>query len=109
MTDSPNTTNLSDAQGTTPLVRQYLALKADNPDHLLFFRVGAFYDLYFNDAEIAAGALGLALHRRSMPPMAICKTSFEWGIARRSASKSKRRRRRGSAAGRRSCAVTWCA
>lgn len=64
MTDSPNTTNLSDAQGTTPLVRQYLAFKSDNPDRLLFFRVGAFYDLYFADAEIAAAALGLGLHRR---------------------------------------------
>ncbi len=43
---------------------QYLAAKADHPEALLFFRMGDFYELFFADAEKAAGALGIALTQR---------------------------------------------
>ena len=43
---------------------QYLAAKAYHPDALLFFRMGDFYELFFEDAEKAAAALGITLTRR---------------------------------------------
>ncbi len=46
------------------MIAQYLALKAEAADALLFYRMGDFYELFFGDAEIAAGVLGIALTRR---------------------------------------------
>ncbi len=43
---------------------QYLAIKAENPESLLFYRMGDFYELFFEDAEIAAQALGIVLTKR---------------------------------------------
>lgn len=43
---------------------QYLAAKSEHPDALLFFRMGDFYELFFDDAEKAAAALGIALTKR---------------------------------------------
>jgi DNA mismatch repair protein MutS len=48
----------------TPFMAQYLAAKSEHPDALLFFRMGDFYELFFDDAEKAAGALGIALTKR---------------------------------------------
>ena len=48
----------------TPLMRQYLRVKADYPDTLLFFRMGDFYELFFDDAERAAALLDITLTRR---------------------------------------------
>jgi DNA mismatch repair protein MutS len=48
----------------TPFMAQYLAAKAENPDALLFFRMGDFYELFFDDAVKAAGAVGIALTKR---------------------------------------------
>ncbi len=48
----------------TPVMAQYLALKARHPDALLFFRMGDFYELFFDDAVRAAAALEIALTRR---------------------------------------------
>ena len=48
----------------TPMMRQYLEIKAANPDCLLFYRMGDFYELFFQDAEIASRALGIVLTRR---------------------------------------------
>ncbi len=48
----------------TPLIAQYLALKAQYPDVLLFFRLGDFYELFFEDAAKAAKALDISLTRR---------------------------------------------
>ena len=42
-----------DAQ-TTPVMAQFLAAKAAQPDAILFFRMGDFYELFFKDAEVAA-------------------------------------------------------
>ncbi len=46
------------------MMRQYLALKAQYPDMLLFYRMGDFYELFFDDAEKAARLLGITLTRR---------------------------------------------
>lgn len=48
----------------TPMIAQFLEIKAANADSLLFYRMGDFYELFFSDAEIAARALGIALTKR---------------------------------------------
>src|SRR5690348_7378770 len=48
----------------TPGMEQYLEIKAANPDCLLFYRMGDFYELFFDDAETASRALGIVLTRR---------------------------------------------
>ncbi len=48
----------------TPMLRQYLQAKADSGDALLFFRMGDFYELFFEDALIASDVLGLTLTSR---------------------------------------------
>jgi DNA mismatch repair protein MutS len=48
----------------TPMMEQYVEIRAANPDCLLFYRMGDFYELFFNDAEVAARALGIALTKR---------------------------------------------
>jgi DNA mismatch repair protein MutS len=48
----------------TPMMAQYLDIKAAHPDSLLFYRMGDFYELFFADAEIASRALGIALTKR---------------------------------------------
>ncbi len=45
-------------------MRQYLAIKAAHPDHLVFYRMGDFYELFFDDAVKAAAALDIALTKR---------------------------------------------
>src|SRR5205809_7468976 len=48
----------------TPMMEQYLEIKAANPGLLLFYRMGDFYELFFDDAEIASRALGIMLTKR---------------------------------------------
>ncbi len=48
----------------SPMMVQYLGIKASHPDALLFYRMGDFYELFFGDAEIAAKALGIVLTKR---------------------------------------------
>lgn len=48
----------------TPFMAQYLAAKDKHPEALLFFRMGDFYELFFEDAEKAAATLGITLTRR---------------------------------------------
>src|SRR3982750_451200 len=48
----------------TPMMEQYLELKAANSGLLLFYRMGDFYELFFEDAEIASRALGIMLTKR---------------------------------------------
>jgi len=49
---------------TTPMMAQYHALKAQAPDCLLFYRMGDFFELFFDDAKAAAAALDIALTAR---------------------------------------------
>src|SRR6516165_10520004 len=53
------------APRATPVMEQYIEIKAANPDCLLFYRMGDFYELFFEDAEVAARALGIVLTKRS--------------------------------------------
>ncbi|ODT72777.1 MAG: DNA mismatch repair protein MutS [Pelagibacterium sp. SCN 63-23] len=48
----------------TPMMAQYFEIKAVNPGYLLFYRMGDFYELFFEDAEIASAALGIVLTKR---------------------------------------------
>ncbi len=54
----------SSAPGPTPVMAQYFAIKAEHPDHLLFYRMGDFYELFFQDAMAAAQILDIALTKR---------------------------------------------
>src|SRR6056297_2525874 len=49
----------------TPMLEQYLRIKEENPNALLFFRMGDFYELFFEDAEKAARELQIALTSRN--------------------------------------------
>ena len=51
-------------QKHTPMMRQYLSIKAEHPDKLLFYRMGDFYELFLEDAEKAARLLDLTLTAR---------------------------------------------
>ena len=48
----------------TPMMARYLEVKAEHPGTLLLFRMGDFYELFYEDAELAAGALGITLTSR---------------------------------------------
>src|SRR6266496_749574 len=48
----------------TPMMEQYLEIKAAHPDCLLFYRMGDFYEMFFADAEVASRALGIVLTKR---------------------------------------------
>jgi DNA mismatch repair protein MutS len=48
----------------TPMMAQYAGIKAANPDCLLFYRMGDFFELFFEDAVLASRALGIQLTRR---------------------------------------------
>jgi DNA mismatch repair protein MutS len=48
----------------TPMMAQFLEIKAVNPGYLLFYRMGDFYEMFFEDAEIASAALGIVLTKR---------------------------------------------
>src|SRR5262245_34153991 len=52
------------ADSATPMMAQYLEIKAAHPDYLLFYRMGDFYELFFEDAAKAAAALDIALTKR---------------------------------------------
>ena len=59
----------------SPVIAQWLAAKEQQPDALLFFRMGDFYELFFDDAALAASALGIALTARGEhegKPIAMC-------------------------------------
>src|SRR6267142_3708114 len=52
------------AARATPVMEQYIEIKANNPDCLLFYRMGDFYEMFFDDAETASRALGIVLTKR---------------------------------------------
>ena len=55
---------MKEENAPTPMMAQYIEIKAANPDSLLFYRMGDFYELFFDDAAVASQALGIALTRR---------------------------------------------
>ena len=54
------------AEPATPMMAQYLEIKGAHPDHLLFYRMGDFYELFFDDARQASEALDIALTKRGL-------------------------------------------
>lgn len=54
----------SDTNQHTPMMRQFLAIKSAHPSELLFYRMGDFYELFYDDAEIAAPVLDITLTSR---------------------------------------------
>lgn len=59
--------SLSSAKGratATPMMEQFIEIKAANPDSILFYRMGDFYELFFDDAVDASRALGITLTKR---------------------------------------------
>src|SRR5829696_8367948 len=59
--DPPDLAASEAAARVTPMMEQYVEIKAANPDCLLFYRMGDFYELFFDDAEVASRALGIVL------------------------------------------------
>src|SRR5271157_3742833 len=53
------------SEPSTPLMRQYAAIKKEHPNALLFFRLGDFYELFFDDAIVAARELQITLTSRN--------------------------------------------
>ena len=61
--------------GHTPMMAQYLRIKAEHPDTLVFYRMGDFYELFFDDAKVASQVLDIALTSRgehSGAPIPMC-------------------------------------
>ena len=55
---------MTERDDLTPMMRQYRELKARYPDHVLLFRLGDFYETFFEDAELAARLLQITLTAR---------------------------------------------
>ncbi|MBB3770773.1 DNA mismatch repair protein MutS [Angulomicrobium tetraedrale] len=53
-----------EGERVTPMMAQYIEIKTANPGSLLFYRMGDFYELFFEDAELASRALGIVLTKR---------------------------------------------
>ncbi|MGC4392088.1 DNA mismatch repair protein MutS [Agrobacterium sp. M50-1] len=67
MTDVLTTASLISEESratATPMMEQYIEIKANNPGSLLFYRMGDFYELFFDDAVEASRALGITLTKR---------------------------------------------
>src|SRR5690606_33018778 len=60
----PMTKDVQDLSKHTPMMQQYWKLKREHPDHLMFFRVGDFYELLYEEARIAANLLYSTLTAR---------------------------------------------
>jgi len=59
-------TNASTPSNHTPMMQQYLAIKAQYPDMLLFYRMGDFYELFYDDAKRVSKLIDIALTKRGM-------------------------------------------
>ncbi len=56
---------MSEKSTTTPLMEQYLAIKAKHKNAILFYRMGDFYEMFYDDAKVGAEVLGITLTSRS--------------------------------------------
>ena len=55
---------MADLSSHTPMMQQYLRVKMEHPHSLMFYRMGDFYELFFDDAHKAAKLLGITLTHR---------------------------------------------
>ena len=53
-----------DEKNFTPMVKQYLSIKEKNRDYILLFRIGDFYEMFFDDAKVASQELQLFLTKK---------------------------------------------
>src|SRR5215472_9472531 len=60
----------------TPLIVQYLSVKQRVPDAILFFRLGDFYEMFFEDAEVGARVLDIQLTSRSKDGVPLCGVPY---------------------------------
>ena len=69
---------MSNEQDLTPMMRQYHAIKQENPEALLLFRLGDFYELFFEDAVTAARELEITLTARNKErdPVPMCGVPY---------------------------------
>ncbi len=70
---------MGEAQKHTPMMQQYLRIKAENQDNLLFYRMGDFYELFYDDAKTAADILDITLTARGKSagqPIPMCGIPF---------------------------------
>ncbi len=58
--------NITKFENHTPMMQQYLTIKADYPQALVLYRMGDFYELFFDDAKIASEILGITLTKRGL-------------------------------------------
>ena len=68
-----------DLSAHTPMMQQFLCLKADHPDQLLFYRMGDFYELFYDDAKRAAQLLDVTLTQRGQSagePIPMCGVPY---------------------------------
>jgi DNA mismatch repair protein MutS len=67
----------------TPMMQQYLRIKAEHPDVLLFYRIGDFFELFFDDVRKAAKLLDITLTQRGKSAAGMTKlskvTQILWG------------------------------
>ncbi|HEY5861938.1 MAG TPA: DNA mismatch repair protein MutS, partial [Casimicrobiaceae bacterium] len=63
-TRGPGLSNPPDFAQHTPMMQQYLRVKADHPDKLVFYRMGDFYELFYDDAQRASRLLDITLTAR---------------------------------------------
>ena len=64
MTDHKQNSDKVATVAITPMMAQYLQIKKDYPDELLFYRMGDFYEMFFEDAIEASTAIDIALTKR---------------------------------------------
>ena len=62
--DQPQNGDAGDTGRVTPAMAQFVEIKAAHPDYLLFYRMGDFYEMFFEDAEVASRALEIVLTKR---------------------------------------------
>ena len=65
------TEELENNANMTPMMAQYMQIKREHKDYLLFYRMGDFYELFLEDAIIASKALDIALTKRGKLDMKV--------------------------------------
>src|SRR5260221_11098876 len=78
--ETGNQTPSPDLPGTTAMMQQYLRIKAQHPDMLLFYRMGDFYEMFYDDAERASRLLDLTLTTRGAsagPPIKMAGVPYQ--------------------------------
>ena len=59
----------------TPMIKQYLSIKEEYPDTILFYRMGDFYEMFFEDAQVASRVLEITLtsrNKKDESPVPMC-------------------------------------